>query len=723
MSINRRILSLLGSLSLVLGCATSALAAPDHWDLKTADTQIALEVRGDAPVISRLKRTNGEFNWAREPMRVPLIAQVTVDGKKQATAWKFESSAFGRERRHADADVQQCSAESAFEVDLASATGRGPIEHWIEVENRTGETVTVPQQESLSLARLAAGKEAKVWWIRRGGGNASAEGGTFTDSLDVKYDRTLHSNSEDGRSPVPWLAVQVGEKRGLYVGWEFSGLGRIRATAADGGTALAVDIGNEPDFQTDIRPHTSLWIPPAFVGCYTGDIDEGCYQLHRFVLEKLRPPMPAGYADPTLAYNLFLDAGGNAAKEEDVLRCARTCHELGFETFMPDAMWFPETGDWRWDAARFPHGIDPIEKYVHGSGMKLALWCAWANGGVSPRTDALSILGPNGHPDWFRGDVAPNWHAGTYWGAQLCLGSPEAEKWAREKTQSLVANYHLDYLKHDMGLIVSSCTRTDHRHTHGTDASYWATLGYYDVQEKLRAAHPNVVLENCSGGGHIKDFGVIQRTHYTVTTDTLSNLPDRQSIYDSTFAFPPIVLQAYTYDNYYPAKGDEPGPFLWRSAMMSAWQIDPTDTATWSDGERDSARRAAVVYKAWVRPMLQDVKVHHILPRPDGKHWDGMFYYSDAIGRGMLYAFRPDAAEDSQTIRLKGLDADRRYWVWSEEGLLPPGKHSGADLMRAGLVISLARRYSSDLVYVQDASVVCRQTSRHRANSISLRRR
>ena len=39
--------------------------------------------------------------------------------------------------------------------------------------------------------------------------------------------------------------------------------------------------------------------------------------------------------------------------EDAVLRSARFCRDIGFETFMPDAMWFPSTGDWRWDPVRF----------------------------------------------------------------------------------------------------------------------------------------------------------------------------------------------------------------------------------------------------------------------------------------------------------------------------------------------------------------------------------
>jgi alpha-galactosidase len=681
-----------------------SFAESRHWKLTTADTQAVIEVRNNAPIITRLENVAEGHNWADGGLRIPLMAKVAVGGQERPMTWVFVHGE--EDRAHGTLTLLFTNAEPkvALKSIWRARSGRGPIEHWVEIENRTAQPLTVSQQESLALPGLDPEGSARLWWIKRGGSNASVQGGTFQEPIVTGHELVLHSNCEDGSSPVPWLAVQVGDQRGIYLGWEFSGRGRIQAKAAGNAKSLDIRVGNEPDFKTDIGPHEVFWVPPAFVGCYTGDIDEGSYSLHRFILEKLRPKMPANYPDPTLAYNLYLDAGGNKATETDVLRCAHTCHDLGFETFMPDAMWFPETGDWRWDPARFPHGIGPIEQYVHSSGMKMALWCAWTNGGISPRADALSVHGPHGHPDWFRSNVPPNWTPGPFYGVQLCLGCDEAKQWATEKTQWLVKHHHLDYLKHDMGLIVTSCDQKTHRHQYGQDVSYWAALGYYAVQEQLRRACPDVVLENCSGGGHIKDFGVIQRTHYTVATDTLSNLPDRQSIYDSTFAFPPLLLQAYTYDNFYHVKGDEPGPFLWRSGMMSAWQIDPTDTATWTKTQRDSAKRATAVYKEWIRPMLQDVKVHHILPRPDGTHWDGMFYMSEATGHGMLYIFRPDSPDNQQTIHLAGLEADRRYWVWSEEGLLRPLEKSGAELMNDGLQIGLTRRYSSDLVYVQDAS-------------------
>ncbi len=691
---------------LALLVAATLNAAPGNtWILATADTRVVVEASTDSLIIRRVEGIADGHNWAGDSMPVPLMSRVWVGGKEHPVQWKFSGGS-----QSADATTVAIT----FACDTPAMTlvsnwrarpGRGPVEHWLTLRNDTSQPLTISHQDSLTLSGLQPDTPADLCWIKRGGSNASTEGGTFIQPFSPQTDLNLVNNCDDGASPVPWLAVQSNTNSGLYVGWEFSGLGRIEARAAQVPGQLNMAIGLNRDFKTDINPGEVFLVPAAFVGCYQGDLDEGSYALHQWILNYLRPKLPTDTPDPVLAYNLYLDAGGAEATEVDVLRSARFCREIGFEAFMPDAMWFPACGDWRWDPARFPKGISPIEQYVHESGMRLALWCAWTNGGLSEHPEALSVRGAAGHPDWFDSDFPADWKPGPFYGGRVCLACPEARAWELKKTQWLVSNHKLDYLKHDCGPIITSCNKTSHRHSYGVDASYWATVGYYEIQEKLRETFPALMLENCSGGGHIKDFGVIQRTHYTVTTDTLSNLPDRQSIYDSTYAMPPILLQAYTYERAYKVSGDDPGSYLWRSAMMGAWQIDPTNTRIWTDEEKASAQRDAQIYKEWVRPMLKDVKVHHILPRPDGIQWDGMFYWSPTLKQGTVYLFRPNAIEEQKNIPLKGLDPDRKYWVWCESGTTAPAVRSGDDLLKNGIVASLPHRFTSDLYYLRDAEL------------------
>lgn len=708
--------TLLGSLSTLRGpCALSAMIgapakasgslqtrASSSWRLRTEDTEVYFSMHDGRPVAKVLSARATGQNWLSSPIREQLMTTVLLDGVSAGTDWKFEGAV--EDHRGGEVIFRYRNTKPSLELRSIwrARPGRGPVEHWATIKNLSGRTVTVTHQDSLALGGLAltSGESAQAWWINRGANTPDLKGGMFTPNVDSDLDQILVSDPTKGASPVPWMAVQVGGKHGLYVGWEFSGIGRIHVkTVVENPARFDLQVGLLPDFKTDIATGETFWVPPAFVGCYRGSLDEGSYTLHRFILDKLLPSLPKDQPYPTLAYNLYLDAGGNKAREKNVLQSAAICKKLGFETFVPDAMWYPEDGDWRWDPERFPQGGGPIADYAHQKGMRLGLWCAWTHGGTSHAPGATNI---QQHLDWFNQKPGPKWKPEYInWSPLMDLGCSAAEEWAKEKTQQVVAENHLDYLKHDFSPIVTECEQTNHRHRYGTDVSYWSTQGYYEVQEALKRKFPDLVLEGCSGGGHIKDFGYIKRVHYIVTTDTLSALPDRQSIYDSTFAFPPAVLMAYTYDNFYNRTSDRPGPYLWRSAMMSAWQIDPTDTATWTDREIRDAKRSTQIYKSWVRPILNDCEVHHILPRPDGIHWDGMFYWSRRLKRGTVYIFRPNNDQVTMRFRLRGLEAGGQYNIRSEDGSVSQGVLNGAQLMSQGLTVRLPHKYSSDLIYVE----------------------
>lgn len=675
------------------------------WRLATDDTEIILTVRDGFPVVDSLRSTATHRNWLSSPVKESLMKSVQADGATTELSWKYQGAGLDAKGEQLTLHYANASPKLSLDSVWRARSGRGPAEHWVTMANDSGRTITVTQQESLTLSNLAvpAGESAQAWWINRGGSNASREGGTINVPVDSDFDQVLVSDPTDGSSPVPWIDFQNNQDEGFYAGWEFSGIGNIRSKVTSSTpTRFDLGVGLAPDFRTDIPAGQTFLAPPAFVGCYKGDIDDGSYTLHRFILDKLLPSLPPDQPFPTLAYNLYLDAGGNQAHEWDVLNSAALCKSLGFETFVPDAMWYPTDGDWRWDPARFPRGGGPIEDYTHQNGMRLGLWVAWTHGGDSSYPLALNIFR---HPEWATEELKADWAAKSInWNTLIDLGYDPARDWAEHEVQRIVADNHLDYLKHDYSPIVTKCVQSNHRHHYGVDVSYWSTLGYYQVMDAVKKRYPHLVLEGCSGGGHIKDFGYIKRVHYIVTTDTLSSLPDRQSIYDSTFAFPPAVLMAYTYENHYNKQSDQPRPFFWRCAMMGAWQIDPTHTANWSSEDIAGAQRATETYKSWIRPILKDVEVHHILPRPDDFHWDGMFFWSPSLKRGTVYIFRPNSDRAVQRVRLKGLATGGRYRVRSEDHSIPEATQSGSELMSAGLSIKLPHKFSSDLIFVEQGN-------------------
>jgi hypothetical protein len=707
-------------LILVLSCVAAA-EMPSTWRLSTSDTAVVVGIEQDRPVLRSLGSAGAQRNWLAAPVVEVLMPVVELDGNSVKTNWKFQGAALDPKKEQLTLRFTNANPRLTLLSIWRARPGRGPVEHWLEIANESGTVVTMSHQESLALSglRTDAGESASAWWMNRGASDVTWQGGTMVEILDREFDQVLVSNPQDGSSPVPWIAVQVGQKRGLYAGWEFSGIGNLHVrTTSLNPLRFDLRVGLPTGFKTDLGAGETFLVPPAFIGCYEGDIDEGSHSLHRFILKYLLPGIPAGQSYPTLAYNNYFDSGGAKGTEQDMLRSARHSKDLGFETFMVDGTWHADLGDWRWHPQRFPNGGKSLVDFVHGSGIKFGLRIPWTNGGKSTHPEALS---PFRQTDWFVLKVRPDYWGYNVWGEPMTtapyvgagvspaggpridLGYAPARAWAKERVPHWVSENRVDLLKHDSGMVETECAQTNHRHRYGTDVSYWAALGYYEVQESLLKQFPDLALEGCSAGGHLKDFGSIQRNHYLVPTDTLSALPDRKSIWESTFAFPPAVLMTYTCDGIWDKIGDRRSPYLWRSGMMSGWQVCPSDLSRWTPEQQAALKRSVDVYKSWIRPILRDAKVHHILPRPDGYHWDGMFYWSQSLKRGTVYIFRPNNDELYQRVRLKGLVAAQRYKVRSEDRSVQEGVHSGAELMNAGLRVKLPGKYTSDLIYLEDA--------------------
>jgi hypothetical protein len=116
-------------------------------------------------------------------------------------------------------------------------------------------------------------------------------------------------------------------------------------------------------------------------------------------------------------------------------------------------------------------------------------------------------------------------------------------------------------------------------------------------------------------------------------------------------------------------------------------------------------KRAVNTYKTKLRPLIRTGNLYHIFPRPDDKVWDGVEYFDPAARKGAVCVFRPGSPRDSETVKLKGLEPQGRYWLWCEDGSIAPVQKAGDELMRQGFNMRLPGPFSSDIVFLQDAAL------------------
>jgi hypothetical protein len=694
-----------------IAATQSVPAAESEWTLATQDTEIRIGIRNDADAILELHAVGRPWEWVQTPNVEELPQSVLQGGAVRPLHWTYSGVDADADHRALTLIFRNASPALELKSHWKASSGKGPIEHWMVLRNGSSERLTIGGLPSLSLKTLSlpAGHYVESTQVRRGGSNAQVSGGVLSRPVGQYWSVKVPSKPSDGggggnvaedlASEVPFLNFQVDRSHGLYLGWKFSAVGEIVGSSM--GSTMDLAVGVPANFKTDILAGEEFLIPAAFIGTYSGDQADGSYSVYRYIQDSVLPKRPATQPYPALVYGYYFDGNKPGTQNEsDVLISARLAHELGFETYLADAMWFPDTGDWRWDPKRFPHGSKPLADYLHANGMQFALWMAWT---LASDSDAPGALNYRQHPDWFTRPPVFDKDGGINWNAQIDVGNDDARRWVERATQRVVRENQVDYLKTDFSPIAVT---SQAQHTHGqntTDVSYWSTLGYYGIQNQLIEKFPNLILEGCSGGGTIKDFGDIAHVHYIVGTDTLSAMADRQSIYDTSYMFPPSSILLYTYERIYSDVSDAPEPYLWRSGMMGAWDLALTESKNLTREQKLGIRRSTDIYKSWIRPVLQDAHVHHILPRPDGIHWDGMFYWNAAIKKGTAYIFRPNSEQPHQLIFLAGLDPKKTYKLHGEDGSIQAGNFSGEALMRQGIDVRLPGKFTSDLVYIEEA--------------------
>jgi len=713
-----------------VGCgAMSAVRAEDSRTLRgvlgSADTAIAVEAGEHAPRLATLT-LRGATVW-KNRAEEPLPEQIEANGRTQPVVWRLDSTASRFEHRQIQL-VYLADSPRLKAVWRWRARAAGPLEHTISIQNMSDESVWLPLQPSFRFDWEAdPNTSLERFWVEKGADIPSSAG----SHLDVLHDGDAWQGTSSTyarpvanrpREMIPYLLVDEsgGERRGWYVGIEFSGLTRI--TMERSGASVRGEAGLNPasgPYRTRLLPGDTFETPTIFIGAFAGGPDGAGNILRRWVRGALNNPQTL--RDPSYPLMVNNSWGSGMAVDETLAhRMITESARLGLEMFHLDAGWFRAVGDWQADPKKFPHGIASVADDAHRHGLKFGLWIDWTQAGTSRAPGALNVSDPVVR-DWLIADPPSDWqHSEPFKGITIDLGVPAAKAWAAQELERIVTDYHLDMLEHDGYLVAQGSSRSSHpaappepaglkiyedsgylwvEGSNSADVSYHATRAYYDIYERLRARHPKLLLEVCNDGGRMVDFGSAAHGDYFSITDTYDPLSNRRAFYDASYVLPPAMLESYV--EKFPAPRIENFLYGLRSGMLG-WFSLMLDTSLWSEPQRAAAQREFALYKAMLRPLIREADLYHVAQRPDGVHWDGIEYYSAKLKRGVLYAFRGSAEQPTHRYRLLGLNRGGRYRLEFQDHPANNRTASGESLMQVGIDVNLALPLSSDLIFFQE---------------------
>lgn len=200
--------------------------------------------------------------------------------------------------------------------------------------------------------------------------------------------------------------------------------------------------------------------------------------------------------------------------EADLISLADNSATLGVERFVLDDGWFKgrnddtsSLGDWVHDDAKYPNGLAPLAQHVVDLGMQFGLW-------VEPEMINRDSDLFREHPDWILSlDEQAPLPARNQLVLDLTL--PDVSSYLFERLDALLCDLPISYLKwdHNRDLTESGSANRP--------AYFKQVHAAYELIDQLRAAHPDVEIEACAGGGGRIDAGILKRTHRVWTSDCI----------------------------------------------------------------------------------------------------------------------------------------------------------------------------------------------------------
>lgn len=193
---------------------------------------------------------------------------------------------------------------------------------------------------------------------------------------------------------------------------------------------------------------------------------------------------------------------------DKLLNIAREASGLGIEMLVMDDGWFGNRfddnralGDWFVNEEKLKGGLKYLVDEVNKLGMKFGIW--FEPEMISPDSELYRA-----HPDWAIAidGRTPSLCRGQY---VLDLTRKEVVDHTFESLRKILTSANIEYVKWDMNRQLTDIGGVFTNADSVGEFYHRYMLGVYELQERLITEFPNLLLENCSGGGARFDPGML----------------------------------------------------------------------------------------------------------------------------------------------------------------------------------------------------------------------
>ncbi len=407
--------------------------------------------------------------------------------------------------------------------------------------------------------------------------------------------------------------------------------------------------------------------------------------------------------------------------EKKLLDIAKEASSLGIEMLVMDDGWFGNRssdnmalGDWQVNEDKLKGGLKKLVDGVNALGMEFGIW--FEPEMISPDSDLYRA-----HPDW--AIQIPGRTAGLNRNQYvLDLSRPEVADYIYETVAGVLRSANISYVKWDMNRPLSdlgSAALPAHRQG---ELSHRYMLAVYAMQERLLTEFPNLLLENCSGGGARFDPGMLYYSPQIWCSDD-TDAVERLLIQEGTaLIYPLSCMGAHVSDCPNHTVG-RVTPFETRGYVALAgtfgYELDVTRIP---QEDRDSIPGQVALYHKY-NDLVREGSYYRLASYAQNHLYDCWEVVSEDRSEALVTYIQVLGVPNhkSRRIRLKGLNADRRYRVLMEEhasrksgaqetgdglqaGRNPEDTFLGSTLMNAGILVAgISGDFKGELIHIVEA--------------------
>ena len=511
--------------------------------------------------------------------------------------------------------------------------------------------------------------------------------------------RVLESRrGSTGHQANPWFAIGKGdadEEHGETwfgaLAWsgswrmviEQDQLDKVRVTASF----------NPFDFGYPLKTGETLETPVFYAGYSHHGFGGASRLLNHFTVTHILPEAPNPRPRPVI-YNSW-EATEFAVTEAGQEALAEKAAALGIDRFVMDDGWFGQRktdnaglGDWYVNKEKFPNGLKPLIDKVHSLNMDFGLWVEPEM--VNPDSDLYRK-----HPDW----------------ALNFPGRPRSE----ERNQLVLNLARQDVRDYVYGFLDKLLTENQIAFLKWDYNRNWSEPGWdqlppdeqkkvyvqfirnlYSILAELRAKHPGVEIESCSGGGGRVDLGILHYTDEVWPSDNTDPF-DRLTQQDGfTRAYPAQVMMAWVVDSPHTMNGQNGRTTSVAYRMLSSMQGSlgiGGNLTKWSDEDLATAKRLIAAYHQ-VQKTITQGDLYRLVSPTNGSEFSVTETVSPDKSQAVFFAFTHSTQEGRGFPRLQllGLDSSANYALTSIAGKTlsgTPTQASGAWWMNHGIDLDL----------------------------------